>query len=106
MFILIIFLIIVLAVVALYVIVSLIPEAPSPAEKLAKQKGSIRNTILGKASGEITLPLELKEFVPFHIKGNYITDIFTQSYNDETLFSFLLHGRNFNAKIGPNNPLP
>lgn len=84
----------------LYGIVSLIPGAPSPAEKLVKQQGRITNKILGKPAGEITLPLVLQEFVPFQNKGNYITDIFTQSYNNETLFSFLLY-----TKVGPNNPL-
>lgn len=90
----------------LYGIVSLIPGASSPAEKLVKQQGRITNKILGKPAGEITLPLILQEFVPFQNKGNYITDIFTQTYNNETLFSFLLHGRNFYDKISLNNPLP
>lgn len=97
---------ILLIAIVLYVIVSLIPGAPSPAEKLVKQQGKIANEILGKPAREITLPLELKEFYPFQIKGNYITDIFTQSYNNETLFSFLLHGRNFHTKFGLSNPLP
>lgn len=97
---------ILLMAIILYVIVLLMPGALSPAEKLVKQQGRIANKILGKPTGEITLPLVLKEFYPFQIQGNYITDIFTQSYNDETLFSFLLHGRNFYTKFGLNNPLP
>ncbi len=68
---------ILLIAIVLYVIVSLIPGAPSPAEKLVKQQGKITNKILGKSAGEITFPLVLKEFYPFQIKGNYITDIFT-----------------------------
>lgn len=92
--------------IVLYIIVSLIPGAPSPAEKLVKQQGKITNKILGKPAGEITLPLVLQEFAPFQIKGNYITDIFTQPYNNETLFSFLLHGRNYHSKVSSNNPLP
>ncbi len=103
---LIIFLIMVLVAAILYGIISLIPEAPSPAEKLVKQQGHLTNKILGKPAGEITLPLELQEFTPFRIEGNYITDIFTQIHNKETLFSFLLHGRNYHTKWSLSNPLP
>ena len=101
-----IFLIIVLLAVVVYGIVSLIPGAPSPAEKLYKQQGRMANTILGNPAGEVVLPLTLQQFAPLNIKGDYITDIFTQPYNNETLYSFILHGKTFSDKQSLSNPLP
>lgn len=101
-----IFLVIILLAVICYTIVSLLPGAPSPAEKLLKQQGRLANTILGKPAGKVTLPLELQHFALLNIKGDYITNIFTQPYNNKTLYSFILHGKTFSAKRSLSNPLP
>ncbi len=101
-----IFLIILLLAGIFYGIISLLLEASSPAEKLVKQKGHITNVILDKPAGDITLPLELQQFEIFHIKGDYITDVFTQLCDNNTLYSFLLHGKTFHTKIGLSNPIP
>ena len=101
-----IFLVILLLAGLVYGIISLLPEAPSPAEKIMKQHGRLANKILGKPAGEIILPLELQHFSFFNIKGDYITDIFTQLHNNETLYSFLLHGKMFQDKWSLSNPIP
>lgn len=100
------FLVIFLIVLLVYGIISFLPKAASPAEKLVKQQGRIANTILGEPTGEETLPLELQQFEPFQIKGNYVTDIFTLPHNDKKLFSFLLHGKTFHEKWSLSNILP
>ena len=102
------FLLIVLLLIAgiTYGLITLLPKPVSPAEQLARQQGRLTNNIQGKPSGEIILPLELQHFALFHIKGNYITDIFTQPHNNGTLFSFLLHGKTFHTKWSFSNPLP
>ncbi|MBO7605180.1 MAG: hypothetical protein J6S61_01765 [Elusimicrobiaceae bacterium] len=101
-----IFLVVLLLAGIVYGIISLFPKALSPADKLALQQGHINNTILGESAGEITLPLALQNFAIFHIEGNYITDIFTQLYNNETLYSFLYHGKTFHTKWSLSNPIP
>lgn len=78
----------------------------SPAEKLRQQQGHLTNTILGESAGQITLPLELQYFPIFQLKGNYLTDIFVQPHHNEKLYSFLLHGKTFQTKVAPSNPLP
>ncbi len=91
---------------ALNIIINLLPEAPSPVEKLSKGQWHITNIVLGQKTMDVYMPIELKYFEIFNISGNYITDVFTQDYDNQTLYSFLLHGKTFHDNWSLSNPIP